>query len=505
MHKKFKVAAAVMTAAMLTACGGGSDTTAVKDSLVVAQNADAKTLDPHGTNDQNSSRVSAQIFSQLVETDKNMNIVPGLAASWEKPDDLTTIFHLRKGVKFHNGEEVKASDVKFTFDRMMASPSVAHIIGSLEKVEVLDDYTIKMTTKTAFGPMLHHLAHTASSILSEKAVNEQGSGFGQQPVGSGPFRLTQWTAGDRIELQAFDEYYGGKPQIETVVFRNVAEGTNRAIGLETGEIDISYDISPIDKDNVRQDKRLKLLEEENLSQAYVGFNVQKAPFDNVKVRQAVAYALNPQDVIDVVLMGAGAPSNSPIGPKVFGYNPNAKKYEQNYDKARELLAEAGFPEGFKTSVWMNDTPGSIQNAQILQAQLRKIGIDMAIEVTEWGAFLDRTSRGEHDMFMMGWGTVTGDADYGLYALFSSDTHGGAGNRSFYSNAQVDKLLMAARSASDPEQRKALYAELQDILQEELPIISLYYQQHNAGLQKNIEGFELAPTGHHKIRNAHFAG
>ena len=257
--------------------------------------ADAKTLDPHATNDATSSRVTAQLYSQLVEADQNMNIVPGLASSWEKIDDHSTIFYLKKGVKFHNGEEMKASDVKFSFERMMASPSVAHIIGALDHVEVIDDYTVKLVTKDPFGPQLYHLAHIASSIISEKAVKEEGANFGQHPVCSGPFKISDWAAGDRIVLESFDDYYGGKQEIDKVIFRNVTEGTNRAIGLETGEIDIAYDISAIDKDTVRHDKRLVLTEEESLSQAYVGFNVTKPPFDNAKVRQAVAYALNPTD------------------------------------------------------------------------------------------------------------------------------------------------------------------------------------------------------------------
>ncbi len=489
---------------LISACGGAPESSGDKDSLVVAQMADAKTLDPHATNDQTSSRVTAQLFSQLVEIDHDMNIIPGLAKSWEQVDDYATVFHLREGVKFHNGEEMKASDVKFSFDRMMASPSVAHIVGALDRVEIIDEYTVKIVTKYPFGPLLYHLAHTSSSILSEKAVKKEGDNFGQHPVGTGPFKIDSWAAGDRIVLAAFDDYYGGKQDVEKVVFRNVPEGTNRAIGLETGEIDIAYDISAIDKDVVRNDKRLALAEEESLSQAYVGFNVNKAPFNNVKVRQAVAYALNPNDVIDAVLLGSGIPSNSPIGPKVFGYNPNAKQYHQNLEKARELLKEAGYPNGFKTSIWMNDTPGSIQTAQVLQAQLRKVGIDMAIEVTEWGAFLDGTSRGEHEMFMMGWVSVTGDADYGLYALFSSKTHGGAGNRSFYSNPVVDELLIKARQSTDQQQRQKLYAELQNVLQEEVPIISLYYQYYNAGMQKNVEGFSLLPTGHYKIRGVHFS-
>ena len=505
MIKTVKVATALCMAAVLSACGGPEPSSGIKDTLVVAQGADAKTLDPHATNDQPSSRVAVQIYSQLVETDKDMNIVPGLAESWEKLDDTTTQFKLRKGVKFHNGEELKASDVKFTLDAMVASPTVSHIVSAIAAIDVVDDYTVNIRTTDPFGPLLYHLSHTAASILSEKAVTAAGDKYGQHPVGTGPYQFVDWQVGDRITLKAFDDYYGGKQEIPNVVFRNIPEGTNRAIALETGEVDIAYDLEPIDKKTVTAKDTLELVEEESFSVAYLGFNTKKAPFNNVKVRQAIAYAINSDDIIDAVLMGAGAPSNSPIGPKVFGHNPEIPRYQQNFDKARALLAEAGYPEGFTTSIWTNDNPVRVQISQVVQAQLRQIGIDMSIDVVEWGAFLDGTSRGDHDMFIMGWVTVTGDADYGLYALFHSTTHGGAGNRSFYSNPEVDGLLAKARTSTDVQEREELYRKLQVTLQTEVPTFSIYDQFQNVGIQRNVEGFSMAPAGHHKLRGVRFQG
>lgn len=506
MFKPVKVAIASCMAVLLTACGGGGNETAqMQDTLVIAQGSDAKTLDPHSTNDQPSSRVAVQIYSQLVEVDQDMNLIPGLATSWEQLDDRTTQFHLREGVLFHNGEEMKASDVKFTFDRMIASPTVAHIINAIESVEVVDDYTVNVITSEPFGPLLYHLSHTAASILSEKAVTEAGEDYGQHPVGTGPYQFVKWNVGDRITMEAFDDYYGGKQEIENLVFRNITEGTNRTIALETGEVNIAYDIDAIDKSTIIEKSGLELIQEESLAQSYLAFNTLKAPFDNKKVRQAIAYSINAEDIVEAVILGAGRPSNSPIGPKVFGHNPNAKQYTQDYEKARELLAEAGYPDGFETSVWVSDSPVAIQLAQVVQAQLRQVGIKMSIEVVEWGAFLDGTTRGDHEMLFMSWITVTGDADYGLYALFSSETHGGAGNRSFYSNDKVDELLRAGRISSDQEERRAIYAELQDILQDELPIFSSHYSFQSVGIQDNIKGFHLAPAGHHRIRGVHFEG
>lgn len=503
MKKVLLLISSLVVLLTLTACGGGEKETKIKDTLVVAQGADAKSLDPHASNDQPSSRVSAQIYNGLVSTDGDMNIVPALAESWDQPDPKTTIFHLRKGVKFHNGEELKASDVKFTIEGMLASPTVHHIIEAVDKVEVMDDYTVKIITKEPFGPLLHHLAHTASSILNEKAVTEAGDDYGQHPVGTGPYAFVKWDSGDKIVLKANEDYFLGAPKVKNVIFRNITEGTNRTISLETGEVDIAYDIEPIDKNQVKDNENLDLIEEESLSMAYIGFNFDKAPFDNKLVRQAIGHAIDVDIIIDVVLDGAGSKANSPIGPKVFGYDKDAKSYDYNPELAKKLLAEAGYPNGFKTTIWTNDNPVRLQIATIVQDQLKQVGIEMAVEPVEWGAYLDGTARGDHEMFILGWVTTTGDADYGLNALFNSANIGGAGNRSFYANKDVDKWLDEAKSSTNPKERLELYAKIQKQIMEDLPVDPLYYQTMNAGINKDVKGFKLNPAGHHKIYGVYF--
>ena len=503
MKKVLLMAVSLVILLALTACGGEEKDTTIKDTIVVAQGADAKSLDPHASNDQPSSRISSQIYDGLVTTDENMNIVPALAESWDQPNSTTTIFHLRKGVKFHNGEELNASDVKFTIEGMLASPQVHHIIEAVDKVEVIDDYTVKIITKEPFGPLLYHLAHTASAILNKKAVTESGEDYGQHPIGTGPYIFVNWDSGDKIVLKANKDYFLGAPKIENVIFRNITEGTNRTISLETGEVDIAYDIEPIDKNQVKDNENLKLVEQESLSMDYIGFNFKKAPFNNKLVRQAIAHAIDVNILIDVVLDGAGTKANSPIGPKVFGYSKDAKSYEYNPELSKKLLVEAGYPNGFKTTIWTNDNPVRLQIATIVQDQLKQIGIDMAVEPVEWGAYLDGTARGDHEMFILGWGTNTADADYGLNALFNTANIGGAGNRSFYSNEDVDKWLDKAKSSIDPQERVEIYAKIQDKLMEDLPVDPLFYKTMNAGINKNIKGFKLNPAGHHKIYGVYF--
>lgn len=500
MKQKFKNLMFVLMSVVVF-FGYTSKLLAAKETIVIAQGADAKSLDPHSTNDQPSSRVSAQIYDRLVEQDTDMNVIPGLAEKWEQVDDVTTVFHLREGVKFHNGEPLKASDVKFSLDRMKKSPQVSHIIGAIESVEVVDDKTVKIKTAKPFGALTSHLAHTAASILNEKAVKESGDAYGQKPVGTGPYKFSNWQAGDRIVLVANEDYYKGVAPTKTVIFRNIPEGTNRTIGLETGEVDIAYDLEPVDKDMVRNHKKLDFVEEPSLSMTYLGFNTKKAPLDKVQVRQAIAYAIDVDSIVEAVYQGGAVKANSPIGPKVFGHNPNAKNYEYNPEKAKELLAAAGYKDGLKIKLWTNDNPIRRDIATIVQDQLKQVGIDVTIETLEWGAYLDGTARGDHDMFILGWVSVTGDADYGMYPLFHSSTHGGAGNRSFYSNAQVDELLDKGKNSVNPEERKEAYIKVQEIVQEEVPVFTIAYPSDNVGKQKNVKNFKMHPAGHHRVYGA----
>lgn len=504
--KKTLVLLSILLVLMLTlsACGGTKGTSGGgKDELVVAQGADPKSLDPHASNDQPSSRVNKQLYNTLVEATEDMELEPGLAEKWDQIDENTWEFTLREGVKFHNGDELKASDVKFTFDRMKESGEVAHIIGAIESVEVGDDYTIIIKTIEPFAPILSHLAHTAASILNEKVVTEAGDDYQNNPVGTGPYKFVSHDSGDKVTLEKFDDYYKGAAKIKTIVFRNIPEGTNRAVGLETGEVDIAYDIDPIDMERVRGEEKLELIEEPSLSTTYIGFNTKKAPYDNILVRQALNYAINVDEIIDVVLEGAGAKAFGPINDKVFGYKGDLEGYDYDPEKAKELLAEAGFADGLKTSIWTNDNPIRTRTAEIVQAQLKEVGVDASIEILEWGAYLDKTSAGEHDMFILGWVTVTGDADYGLYALYHSSQHGGAGNRSFYTNSEVDKLLDKGRTSIDEKVRLDAYSEAQGIIVEESPQIFLFFPTQNVGMQKNIDGFRLHPAGHHQLYNVSF--
>ncbi|MGV8145146.1 MAG: glutathione ABC transporter substrate-binding protein [Alkaliphilus sp.] len=483
----------------------GAETPEVKDTLIVGQGADAKILDPHATNDQPSARVMKQIYETLVTQNEQMELEPGLALSWEKVDELTYEFKLRQGVKFHNGEEFKASDVIFTLLRAIESPTISHIVGAIdpEAIEVIDDYTIRISTIKPFAPLLAHLAHGASNMLNEKAVTEGGEDYGQNPVGTGPFKLYEWKSGDSIELVRFEGFHGTQPKIERIIMRNIPEGTNRAIELETGAIDIAFDIAPTDVNRVEENNDLQLHRDPNLSTAYIGFNAAKKPFDDVRVRQAINYAIDMDSIIEAVYLGIGEPAIGPLGANVWASHRGLTPYGFDVEKAKELMKEAGLEDGFKTSIWTNENQQRMDIAEIVQNQLKAINIETEVKVLEWGSYLDGTAAGEHDMFILGWTTVTGDPDYGLYPLFHSEQYGSAGNRTFWSNPRSDELLTLGRTTADPDKRKEYYTEAQEIIRDEAPWVFTWNGENVSGSRNNVRGFVQHPAGHHKLFTVYF--
>ncbi|MGL4568652.1 MAG: glutathione ABC transporter substrate-binding protein [Fusobacteriaceae bacterium] len=468
----------------------------VRQELIIAQEGEPKTLDVHMGNDGFSLRINRQIYSRLVESDSQMKIYPGLAQSWKSLDDRTVQFKLRKGVKFHNGDEMKAEDVEFSFQRMTKSPRISFVLPPIERIDIVDDYTINMVTKTPFGPLLTHLSHPALGIVSKRHLTENEENSQKSPIGTGPYKFSEWRSGDRVILERNDNYFLEPPKFKTMVFRNIPEASSRTIALETGEVDIALGISSVDEDSIRNNPNLELLRKPSISLTYLGFNTEKAPFNDVRVRKAINYAVDKQSIIDVVLSGGGNIATSPIAPGVFGFTGKTKAYEYNLEKAQELLREAGLQNGFTTSINIMAGEAEKQTAQIIQSDLKKIGIQAEILVTESGAYWNLTSKGEHEMFLGGWGSVTGDADYGLYPMYHSKAAGAPGNRSFYHNEKVDELLERARTATDQEERKKLYEEIQLIILKDVPNVLFHYRALAVGIQKDIGGFNLYPIPLH---------
>lgn len=460
MLKKILVVLASMIL-LFIGCGEKNGAKKVKEELIIAQDGESKSLDIHQGNDGFSLRANRLIYSRLVEADENMQIHPGLAESWQQLDDKTMQFKLRKGIKFHNGDDFTAEDVKFSFERMMNSPRIAFVLPPIERIDVVDDYTVNIVTKTPFGPLLAHLSHPALGMVSKKLLTENPEALKEKPIGTGSYKFKEWIYGDKLVLEKNEDFYDkNKRGLKYIVFKNVVEASNRAIGLETGEIDIATPISSVDEENIKNNPKLQLLTKPSISYTYIGMNMTKAPLNDIRVRKAINYAIDKQAIIDVILNGNGKIATSPIAPGVFGFTDKTKNYEYNVEKAKELMKEAGYENGFTTSILVFSGEANTQTAEIVQAYLKEIGIDLKIEIVEVSAYWDMTERGVHNLFLGSWGVVTGDADYGLYAMYHSSAKGGAGNRDFYENEKVDELLDKAKTEIDPETRKKLYEEAQ---------------------------------------------
>jgi peptide/nickel transport system substrate-binding protein len=469
------------------------------DTLVVAMGADARSLDPHATNDQPSARVMKLVYNRLMYQTEDLKIQNDLVDSYKAVSATVFEFKLKPNVKFHNGETLSSSDVKFTFERMIANKApAAFLVAALDKVEIIDALNFRMVLKFPFGPFISHLAHTATSIVNEKAVKAAGADYGRNPVGTGPFKFVEWKAGDSITLAANDAYHLGAPRSKTIRFRFIPEDANRAIALETGEADIIYDVGPNDYNNLSAIPEIKAMRIAGLTTFYMGFNMAKKPFDNVKVRRAINMALDVETATRVSFEGFAVTAKGPLAPTVQFARTDLPGYKYNVAEAKKLLTEAGYPNGFTTSIWTNNNPIRVKYAEIFQEQLRQIGITCTIEIMEFAPYLDRTARGEHDMFMLGWVAVTGDADYGMYSLFHSSQFGDAGNRTFYKNPKVDELLDKGRTSVKPEDRKAAYAEAQKLVFEDAPWVFLAFREDLNATRNYVQGFVPHAAGHHNL-------
>lgn len=507
--------AAMLAITMLVTAGCGAKTdvpasgtpapAVVKDTIVIAQGADAKSLDPYGTTDSPAGRVMSAIFDTLVTRDDEGNVAPGLAESWEIVDDKTYIFHLRKGVKFHNGEEFKASDVAFSFSQIAKSPHAESIRATIdfENSKVVDDYTFEMKMTEPFGPILNHLGHNVMSIVNEKAYTEAGDKVGQNPVGTGPYKFVSWATGDRIDLVANKDYWGNKPKVEHVVFRNIPESASRSIEVETGGIDISIDAQATELERLQANPAVKVFRRQASRIDFLCFNCSKAPFDNVKVRQAINMAINKNAIFNVVYQGVGKVAAAPMSSVVWAYNDKLAPQEYNVEKAKALLAEAGYPNGLEVTIACDQNQQRLDTAEMAQAQLGEIGVKVKIETLERGAFIDKVIAGSLEMFGLGWTSDTGDPDYALYASFHSSMHGAGGNMSFYTNAKVDELLNTGRVSTDPEVRKQAYLEAQEIIWEEVPCVFLQCPEDIVVYNSAIQDFGVYDDGQLKVENFYY--
>lgn len=475
--------------------------------LIVAMLSEAPSTDPHMATDVTSSTITTHLYDTLVKYDKDLKIQPSLAESWKAIDDVTWEFKLRKGVKYTDGSEFNASVVKANIDRLLdpkvASPRAA-IVNMIKEVKVVDDSTVQITTMFPFSPILAHLTHSGVGMISAEAIKKDyekvnagekpGTYLTKNPAGTGAFKLESWNQGQDMKLVRSDTYWGTKAKIDSVTFKVVSEAATRIAELETGYAHIMDQVSPSDMKRVEDLPNASLNRQASLSLAYVGFNMTKKPFDDVRVRQAISMAINKEEIISGIYQGTGLAPVGPLAPVVNGFDESVKPIEYNLDKAKALLKEAGLEKGFSTTIWTNDNPDRVKIAEYVQNKLKALNIEVKIEVLEWGAYLAQTAEAKHDMFILGWVTATADADYGLYLLFHSSAAGTPGNRTFTKDPELDKLLDDARKENDPDKRKAMYKTVQEKLVNLAPMLYIIHTEYIDGISDKVEGFWKHPNG-----------
>ncbi|WP_336046515.1 glutathione ABC transporter substrate-binding protein [Solibacillus ferritrahens] len=517
---------------LLTACSGDEGTTqenstdtnnepasntstenlnAQGGELVIEVLSEAVELDPHGSNDIPSSNVQRNIFETLVVRNfETGEIEPLLAESWEYIDELTLQLKLRQGVKFHDGTDFNAEAVKVNLVRLLdpniASPRLSNF-EPITEIVVMDDYTIQIKTEKPYGPLLFALTHPGGNIMSPAVIEEdykrmenggEARAYGNEnPIGTGFLKLDKWTPGQEIRLVKNTEYWGEQVTYDSAVFKTVPESATRAADLEAGYAHIIDPVQPTEVPLV--EGYAQVLKQPSVSISYLGFNTEKEPFNNPKVRQAIAKALDREAIIKGVYDGFGVQAFGPLSPMVWGYTEDVTKQDTNIEEAKALLAEAGLADGFKTAIWTNDNPQRQQIAVILQETLKQLKIDATIEVMEWGAYLEKTSKGDHDMFMLGWAPSTGDADGAIYPLFHSSDIGN-NNRTRYNNAKLDELLELGRIETDETIRADIYKQAQEMINTEAPAAFIHHQAYLTGYANNVTGFSVDATGIYQIHN-----
>lgn len=501
---------------VMSACASEPDETAAEGEgesengaggdLVIAALSDAVSLDPTAVNDVPSFDVQYNIYETLVRQNEDMEPQPGLAESWEAIDETTWEFKLQEGVTFHDGSEFNADVVKANVERILdpdvAAPA-AYLLEMIEDIEVVDDATIRFITEYPFSSLPAHFSHGVSNMVSKDQIEadyaamedgeEPGAIINDNPVGTGYFKFDEWQPGQFVRLVKNEDYWDGEASLDSVTFKVVSEDLTRIAELETGDSHISNPLSPSDVEQIEANEEIDVNQRSSVGLDYLGMNTNMPPFDDVRVRQAISMAIDKQQILDGIYDGFGDIAVGPLSENIAGYDESLEGLEYNLEEAKKLLADAGFEDGFSTTIWTNESRERMDIATNVQAQLSELDIDVDVEIFEWGAYLEKIGEGEHDMFMLGWSNTTGDADLGLYPLFHSDNLGPPGNRTFIDDEELDGLMDEARREMDEGKRHEIYSDVQQKLVEEAPMVYLLHQEYLLGVREEVKDLVQLPT------------
>ena len=459
--------------------------------------------------DAQSERIDNLIFDDLLSRGDDLSVAPGLAERWEIPDPLTYIFHLHRGVRFHDGRELTARDVKWTFDSLLQGKirsTKAANYRFVDRIDAPDDSTVVFRLKEPDSPLLWNLSDGAVGIVPYGSGDEMTT----HPIGSGPFKFVSAETDREVVLERNDDYWGEKARLLRVRFAVVPDETTEALELRKGSGDIAINsLTPDTVLTLGRDPGLVVEHAPGTRLAYLAFNLRDPILKDVRVRQAIAYALDRKPMIDYLLRGEAQLARSVLPQQSWAYDGDVPAYEHNLDKANQLLDAAGYPEvdGVRFHITMKTSTVADTRLMVavMQQQLRQAGIALDIRSFEFATFFSDVTHGAFQMHGLRWIGGNEDPDIFEYAFHSAKFPPNGANRSFYSNPKVDALIDRARRETDPSIRKPLYADVQRILAEDLPYIDLWYLDNVIVHTRRVKNLKLNPAGNYDfLRTAEVA-
>lgn len=462
--------------------------------LKIANDQEPAGLDPHKVPAHSSIRIYEKIYNSLLKHDENMHLQSELALEWEQPDEVTYIFKLREGVLFHNGREMTAEDVKYSFERIL-DPETASIAKSyfanVTSIDVINPYTVQFNLSEPYAPFLSYIASVNAAIVPKEVVEEHGD-LMQVAIGTGPFVFDEWKPDAHVKLSKNENYFiEGQPKLDGITFIDMKDESSRLAAIRTGEVHLTT-LSSQSIPLVEKNEDIKIESYQSSEYSYVGFNFNKAPFDNQLVRQAISLAVDRNEIADIVWKG-DAVISGPIPTALGKWAIDVTKeemYQHNIEKAKQLLAEAGHPNGFETVISTASTyPDMIETAQLFQQQLAAIGIKSTIEQLEWGQYVDAWVNGNHQMLVGRNGAGT-DPDRALGFFFATE---GSANVWGFSNKEYDELMAKGKVTTNDEERLVIYQDAQRQLIDLSPNLFLVSPKKFFVVRDNIKGFSPTPN------------
>jgi peptide/nickel transport system substrate-binding protein len=526
----------IMALALMLILGMTVNGIAQEKVLVFGSSGDASRLDPADVTDGESIQRMDNIFEGLVEYEPgSTEIKPCLAESWEISEDGTEmVFHLRKGVKFHDGTEFNADAVVFSFERQYNPehpyhqygewPYWGYMFSDIEKMEKIDDYSVKLTLKAPNASIMTSLAMFTVAIVSPANAEKYKEDAFKNPCGTGPFKFVEWVKDDHITLEANENYWRERPNIDKLIFRVIEDPSARLLALEVGEIHGMEYPNPADFERIEANPDLVLMSEPGMNIGYMAMNtgygyvdankngvkdddepLEKTPgyyepLTKKEVRKAINMAIDKEAIVRDIYMGTASKAKNGMPPFMIGYNDEIEDYPYDPERAKELLAEAGYPDGFEVTLhvmpvsrpYMFDPP---KIGEAIQSYLAAVGIDVNFYQVDWGTYLQETEAGQHQMCLLGWTGDNGDPDNFMNVLYGLNacSIGTAGNYAFYTNEENQELLTKALRTYDVDERAKYYKQAQELIHEDAGWVYLAHANQSIVFRNNVEGYVLHPT------------